>query len=112
MPTASSKDISKIAAGNSTQTIAIDSLTSQELGQPYLPIPLPGTNQGFSQYFGLNNFFASNNLTSTGDSVTNSAIHLAVESRIINNPNLISSAALSPANQPATSGRCAQLYLI
>jgi flagellar hook-associated protein 1 len=93
----------KIAAFNSKQSVAIDSLDSQELGQPYNSIPLPGTNQGFSQYFGLNDFFVPNKLTTTGDSTANSALNLAVESRILANPNLISTASLAPGNQPTAA---------
>jgi len=93
----------QIKAGNSTQTIAVNELDSQQLGLPNDTPPQAGTNQGFSQYFGLNNFFNNNSLTSTGDTLHNSALNLSVASNIVNNPGLISTGTLSQSNQPTDS---------
>ena len=80
----------KIIAGNTSYMVAIDSLDSSEEG-------LEGdsdtaTNRGFSHYFGLNNFFVDDNAE---DSLTNSALNLQVEQRLIDDPNLISTGILS-----------------
>jgi len=92
----------KITANNSSYTVAINELDSIEQGLPNASVPVPGTNEGFSQYFGLNNFFNNNNLTSTGDTVAGSALNLSVSSRLINNPSLIPTGMLSPSNQPSS----------
>lgn len=79
-----------LVASDPTHTVAIDELTSKQLGVT-TTVPLAqGTNRGFSHFFELNNFFKSNNPTLTGDTVKNSAITLDVEDRIKKNPNLIS----------------------
>ncbi|MDE3038370.1 MAG: flagellar hook-associated protein FlgK, partial [Pseudomonadota bacterium] len=57
----------EIKADGSTNVIAIDSLDSTEQGKPNGVPPQAGTGWGFSQYFALNNFFTSNQLTATGD---------------------------------------------
>ncbi len=93
----------KITADNSTQTISINELDSKQLGLPGGVPPQAGTNQGFSQYFGLNNFFNTNSLTATGDTTLNSALNLSVQSRIINNPGLVSTGTLSQSNQPTNN---------
>ena len=85
----------KITATNSKQGIAIDQLDSQQTSNVVNGQLGAGTNQGFSQYFGLNNFFATNNLTTTGDTIDNSAINLAVQSNILANPNLLSTGKLN-----------------
>jgi flagellar hook-associated protein FlgK len=82
----------KLIAGNSSYVIAIDSLDSEELGDPEADPPVEGTGRGFSHYFGLNNFFVGND---NDDDVTNSALNFAVEQRLINNPNLISTGTLT-----------------
>ena len=74
--------------------VAIDDMDSQQTGKPDDAPPQEGTNRGFSHYFGLNNFFASNKLTETGDTLRGSAIHLAVESRLVTNANLFSTGTL------------------
>jgi len=84
----------KLTAANSNQAVAVNELNSAQLGLPSGTPPQAGTNQGFSQYFGLNNFFNNNSLTSTGDTVQGSAYNLAVASRIINNASLISTGTL------------------
>jgi flagellar hook-associated protein 1 len=91
----------KISATDSTKSIAIDSLDSKQLGVPTSAGNAPGTNQGFSQYFGLNNFFKTNSLTATGDTLTNSALNFAITKRILNNPTFISIGTLTQSNQPA-----------
>ncbi len=91
----------KIKAGNSSNLIAIDSLNSSQQGQPANDPPIAGSNQGFSQYFNLNNFFKSNSLTTTGDAVAGSAANLQVEQRLRDNPGLISLGTLTQGAQPA-----------
>jgi flagellar hook-associated protein FlgK len=83
----------KLVAGNSNYNIAIDSLDSQELGDPNASPPVAATNRGFSYFFGLNNFFVDND---NADDVTNSALNFSVEQRFIDNPNLISTGTLTP----------------
>ncbi len=90
----------KIAATNSTGAVAIDELDSKELGLALSGIP--ATNMGFSQYFGLNNFF-NPAATVTGNTTTNSAINLSVESRLISNPGLVSAGKLA-LGLPSTGG--------
>ncbi len=87
----------ELVAGTSSQTygVAIDEMNSQQLGLPDASPAQAGTNWGFSHYFGLNNVFASNKLTATGDTTKDSAQNLKVEDRIIANPNLISTATLA-----------------
>ncbi len=80
----------QITAGSSTSTIAIDSLDSKELGNPTVSPVVPGSNRGFSHYFDLNDFFASNHPISTGDTLAGSAVNLAVEQRFRNDPGLLS----------------------
>jgi flagellar hook-associated protein 1 FlgK len=89
----------QITANGSTNTIAINELNSKQLGLPDAAIPQAGTNQGFSQYFGLTNFFNTNSLTSTGDTVAGSALNLSVEKRIIQNPGLVPTGTLSQVEQ-------------
>jgi flagellar hook-associated protein 1 FlgK len=86
----------KIIGGNTGETysVAIDELSSKQLGLPDGSPAELGTNRGFSHYFGLNNLFASNSLNNTGDDVHNSAINLKVQDRFINNANLISTGNL------------------
>ncbi len=90
----------KIVAGTSTSTIAIDSLNSQELGDPTKSPPVPGSNRGFAHYFDLNDFFTSNKPTNTGDTVQGSALKLAVESRLKTNPGLLSLGQLTKSPNP------------
>ncbi len=85
-------------------TFAIDDSGSQHLG---LPSDIPsrlGDNRGFSHHYGLNNFFSNNELTETGDTVKGSAINLAIESRLLENPSLISTGNLQLSNQSGNNG--------
>jgi flagellar hook-associated protein FlgK len=79
----------KIVAGNSSNVIAIDSLNSEEQGQPNGSPPVDATGRGFSYFFELNNFFTRLS-SEDGDEITGSALNLAIEERLLNNPNLIS----------------------
>ena len=92
----------KIVASGATDNVAVDSLDSTELGRPNDTPPIAGTGRSFAHYFELNNFFKSNGLPGS-DTTTNSALNLAVEQRLINNPNLISLGTLvrSPASGEA-----------
>jgi len=68
----------------------MDSLDSQQVGFPNANPPVSGTNRNFSYYFGLNNFFNENGVTDTGDTTAASAINMSMQSRLLQNPNLIS----------------------
>lgn len=89
----------KLVGGNGV-SIAIDSLDSRQQGVFGDPSD-NGTNYGFSQYFGLNNFFSSNGPTASGDTLKNSAINLKVRDTLKNDPNQISIGALVLQRQPA-----------
>lgn len=97
----------KIAANSSGSSVAIDTLDSKQLGTPNNSGIIAGTNQGFSQYFGLNNFFKTNKLTSTGDTLAGSAVNFAVTKTISSNPTFISIGKLVQSNQPADSNAAA-----
>ncbi len=75
-------------------TVAMNELNSQEQGLPGENPPKKGTNRGFSHYFELNNFFESNIPTATGDTVNGSAINFAVQQRLRDNPNLVTTGEL------------------
>lgn len=90
----------KLIGSNTEYVVAIDELDSQETGNAANGIA--GTDRGFSHFFELNNFFASNDPTSTGDTVHNSAINLNVEQRLIDNSNLISTGGLTLSPQSAS----------
>lgn len=92
----------KIVAGNSSQVIAIDSLDSNEEGQPNNSPPVDGTDRGFSWFFGLNNFF-DESYPADGDNITGSALGLTVQQRLIDNPNLISLGSLVQSAPPANT---------
>lgn len=89
----------KLLTDNPDYTIAIDELDSAQLGNPNADPAVKGTGWGFSHYFGLNDFFEPNVLTATGDTVKNSAVHLKVAQRLINDPNLITTGELVLQNQ-------------
>ncbi len=91
----------KLATTNTDTYLAIDSLNSQQLGKPLQVPPVDGTDRGFSYFFELNNFFTSNAPTTTGDTVQNSAMNLAVESRLLRNPSLVSTGVLTAVASPA-----------
>ena len=95
----------KLVGGNSGATygVAIDELDSQQLGKPDGSPAEAGTNRGFSHYFGLNNFFAANAPSLTGDAVKGSAYNLKVQDRFIANANLISTGALSKQESSTAS---------
>jgi flagellar hook-associated protein 1 FlgK len=84
--------------------VAIDEMNSSQQGNPNNVPATAGTDWGFSHYFGLNNFFTSNNLTATGDAVKGSAENLAVEQRLLSNANLISTGNLEQVSSDTTSG--------
>lgn len=91
----------KLLSDNSEYTISIDELDSRQLGDQSVDPAVPGTNWGFSHYFGLNDFFVPNQHSTTGDTVANSAYHLQVAQRLIDNPNLITTGELVLQRQPA-----------
>ena len=94
----------EILASNPANNIAINSLNSKEQGKPNLSPAIAGTNQGFSSYFALNNFFNSNKPTATGDTVAGSAGKLSVEQRIVTNNSLMSLGQLTQGSISATAG--------
>lgn len=96
----------KLIGGNTgaTYSIAIDEMDSMQMGVPDGAPAQAGTNLGFSHYFGLNNFFASNAPTSTGDTLRNSALNMKVQDRFLNNANLLSIGNLTLQQKSAASG--------
>lgn len=83
-------------------TIALDEGTSKQEGNITDEVPPKiGTNRGFSHYYELNNLFVSNNPSFTGDDKSGSALNMAVEQRLIDNPSLISTGDMELSNQPA-----------
>lgn len=87
----------KIVGGNAGQSyhVAIDEMNSEQLGKPDESPAEEGTHWGFSHYFGLNNFFDSNAVTATGDAVKGSAYALKVQDRLLKDPSLIATGALT-----------------
>ncbi len=103
----------KIAATSNKTALAVDSMNSQQLGTPTVTGTIGGTNQNFSQYFGLNNFFKMNNPSATGDTLANSALNFAVTKRMSNNPTLLTTGALTLGTQPVdTSKRANYTYRV
>jgi len=94
----------KIQTVNPNDNIAINSLNSVEQGKPNNAPAIAGSNLGFSSYFALNNFFNSNKLTPTGDTVAGSALNLSVEQRIQNNNGLVSLGQLTQGSQSTLTG--------
>ena len=95
----------KLVGGNAGASygVAIDELDSKQIGKPDGSPAEAGTNRGFSHYFGLNNFFAANAPTLTGDTVKGSAFNLKVQDRLIANANLISTGTLSKQESSTAS---------
>ncbi len=89
----------KLITNNADYMLAIDSLDSKQMGTSLVNPPEVGTGRGFSHYFELNNFFASNKLTPQGDTVEGSAISMALEKRIADNPNLLATGKLILSRQ-------------
>ncbi|MGE0754466.1 MAG: flagellar hook-associated protein FlgK [Alphaproteobacteria bacterium] len=85
--TTAQKGYLKIVADSSSHVIAIDSLDSQEQGQPTGSPPLAGTGRAFSHYFGLNNLFVE---PDSSDTLTNASLNLQVRADIVAKPDLIS----------------------
>jgi len=73
--------------------IVIQELDSQDKG--LISDSASATNQGFSHFFGLNNFFDS------GADLKNSAINFKVQDKYIENTSLISAGRLVQSNQSA-----------
>lgn len=90
----------KLVSGDESYTISIDEMDSRQMGVTSGMPLAAGTNRGFSHFFELNNFFASNEPNATGDTVRNSAINMRVEQRLIDDPNLISVGDLAPSQSP------------
>jgi flagellar hook-associated protein 1 FlgK len=96
----------KIAAVNSSNTVAIDQLDSKHLGTPDSSGTFSNsTGYGFSQYFGLNDFFKTNSYASESSNVTNSALSFQIQDRLLNNPSLISTGKISKGNQPSDASK-------
>lgn len=96
----------KLVTSNALHTVAIDELTSNEAGLDANNATAAApehdaTDRGFSHYFELNNFFESNAPTASGDTLKNSAYHLAVERRFEDDASLVSLGNLALSNQPA-----------
>ncbi len=87
--------------GGSDYTVAIDEQDSKQLGITTTSPVTKGTNRGFSHFFELNNFFASNKPTATGDTLKGSAINLKIEDRLQKDSRLIAVGNLERSNQSA-----------
>jgi flagellar hook-associated protein 1 len=98
----------KLVTNDPSLRIAMDEMTSKQLGLPTL---LPGdtaTQRGFSHYFGLNNFFEDKITYGQTDTLKNAAVNLAVEGAILKDPNLISTGKLEKQAQPSNPQAPAQ----
>jgi len=84
-------------------TLAISELDSKEIGVTGANTSSI-TNQGFSQYFGLNNLFVDTGKTA------GSAVKMAVRSDIVANPNLLATGQLVLSNQPSDSTKALYTY--
>jgi flagellar hook-associated protein 1 FlgK len=84
-------------------TLAISELDSKEIGITGADTSSI-TNQGFSQYFGLNNLFVD-----TGK-VSGSAINMAVRSDIVANPSLLATGQLTLSSQPSDTSKALYTY--
>jgi flagellar hook-associated protein 1 FlgK len=95
----------KLIGGNAGETyaVAIDELSSKQLGKPDGVPPELGTNRGFSHYFGLNNFFSTHDATITGEATKGSAYALKVADRLVENTSLISIGNLTLQRKNATT---------
>ncbi len=89
-----------LKTGDETHRIVIEDLGTAERGQPTANPDLIGTGRNFSHYFGLNNFFESNEETAFGDTTSSSAIKMAVEERFDDDASLLSLGTLERSNQP------------
>lgn len=96
----------KLVGGSSGETyaVAIDELDSRQLGAPDASPAIAGTNRGFSHFFGLNNFFESNDPIATGDTLKGSAYNLKVQDRFIANATLLSTGTITKQQKSNQSG--------
>lgn len=92
-----------LQTNGTTNGVAISELDSQEVGTTTTSAS-DVTNQGFSHYFGLNNFFVDNYQT------TNSAVNMAVRSDIASDANKISTGTLTASPQPADTTQALYTY--
>jgi flagellar hook-associated protein FlgK len=87
--------------GGSGFSIAIDEMDSKQLGDLGTQPASQQTNRAFSHYFGLNNFFEDTLAYGTVTNLKNSAIDLAVEQSLEDNPNIVATGRLELQNQPS-----------
>ena len=80
-------------------------LNSQEVGLPSTPSSSV-TNKGFSDYFGMNNFFEPHGTT------CGSALNMSVRSDIVSNPSKLQRASLILSNQPSNPDTAVYTYEI
>ena len=90
----------KLEAANG-YSVVVDSLDSSQNGDSLETPPDSGTGRGFSHYFELNNFFASNIPSATGDTLRNSAYYMRLEDRLLEDPNLVATSQITQTRQPA-----------
>lgn len=91
----------RITSTSEDYGVVIDSLDSSQDGNPDDNPPDDGTGRGFAFFFELNNFFASNAPTNTGDTIKNSALNFRLEDRILADANLIATGKMTQSRQPA-----------
>lgn len=102
---ASDEGVLRLRAVDSSYGIVIDELDSQDNGLS-TDTSITATNQGFSSYFGLNDFFVTN------DTVANSAYNMQVRSDIIANPSVISTSSYTQAADLGIDGTVNYTYEI
>ncbi|MDA0782560.1 MAG: flagellar hook-associated protein FlgK [Rickettsiales bacterium] len=90
---------------NSSYGVVMSELNSQEVGLPSTPSSSV-TNKGFSDYFGMNNFFEPHGTTG------GSALNMSVRSDIVSNPSKLQRASLILSNQPSDPNTAVYTYEI
>ena len=87
-----------ISGATSSTRVAIDQLNSSDTGNTQTKTA--ATGEGFSQFYGLNNFFNDDGSSGT----TNAALNLSVRSDIASNPQTLSLGYLSQSTSSNVTG--------
>lgn len=98
----------KLVAGNGYYVV-IDELDSSNQGRVVGANTSAATERGFSHFFEMNNFFASSSSNTITDTVSGSAINMAVSQRLVSNPGLITLGTLVQSD-PAADGSIRYTY--
>lgn len=105
-PSSSASGVLSMVSNNSNYFITIDNMTSIQLGD--LNNNMIGTDEKFSQFFGLNDFFVRSDAMSKWSDSSNVALNLMVRKDIQDNNSLFSSSSLYET--PNNSGVGGQPY--